>query len=293
MGGSSPEREVSLNSGEAVYQALDQSGHRVDKLVFENDLQRHIDRLKDCDLVFNALHGGQGENGVIQGFLESIGVPYTGSGVLSSALCMDKHLSKLLIRNAGHLTADWKIIETGGDYAIPVWTEFPMVVKPNDLGSTIGLKIVQAEVELKPAVDEAARLADLVMLEKYIAGRELTVTVLGDQVLPVVEIVPSHGIYDYECKYTAGLSNYEYPAKIEPETAKKLQADAAQIFRVLQCQHYCRIDYRFDADGEFWFLEANTLPGMTSTSLVPKAAQAAGLSFPELIERIIQLAVNG
>ncbi len=292
MGGTSPEREVSLNSGDAIYQACVQSGFKARKLILEDDISAHISTFRNCELVFNALHGGQGENGVVQGFLESIDVKYTGAGVLASALCMDKNLSKELVRSAGYATADWLVIDTWADYEIPGWSDFPIVVKPNDLGSTIGLSVVEKPDDLKPAIDAAARYTRMVMLEKYIKGHELTVAVLGEKVLPIVEIKPSHGLYDYACKYTSGMSIYECPARLSGAATARIQQDAAGIFRLLQCEDYSRIDFRMDEADNYWFLEVNTLPGMTATSLVPKAAAADNISFNELILKIITLALD-
>ncbi len=292
MGGSSPEREVSLNSGQAIYQACLYAGYETDQLIIKDDIGDHIDRLQQHDLVFNALHGGQGENGVVQGFLDSINVRYTGSGTLSSAICMDKAISKKLVRLAGYDTADWEYIDPKFNTDKPGWSSFPAVVKPNDLGSTIGLSIVQSVDNLPNAIRAAGRHSDEIMIEKFIDGREITVAVLGDTVLPVVEIVPTHAFYDYECKYTAGKSEYGCPADIPSDLAELIQASAGEIYRTLKCAHYARIDFRLDYNNRFWFLEANTLPGMTATSLVPKAAIAAGITFDDLINKIIMLACN-
>ncbi|MFH1853540.1 MAG: D-alanine--D-alanine ligase [Candidatus Neomarinimicrobiota bacterium] len=288
MGGVSPEREVSLTTGAAVHAACRELGYEASQLVLSADPLDLVDRLRAADLVFNALHGGQGENGVIQGFLESIGVPYTGSGPLASGICMDKNLSKQLVRLIGLDTPDWELLNGLRTAPLNHWHEYPLVVKPNDLGSTIGLTIVRQATELQPALELAQRYSPNVLIEQFISGRELTVAILEDEVLPVVEIRPSHGLYDYDCKYTSGLSDYFCPADIPEQTGRDLQSAALRIFRELQCSHYSRIDFRLDESGRFWFLEANTLPGMTSTSLVPKAAKAAGISFNELVKRIIQ-----
>lgn len=292
MGGNSPEREVSLNSGAGIVRALQTSGHLIDKIDFTDDLAAQVHRLTRADLVFSALHGGDGENGIIQGFLESIGVCYTGSGTLASAVCMDKDFSKQLVRRAGFATPDWQMVNNVTDAGGIELTGFPLVVKPNDLGSTIGLTIVDGSENLSAALKMAADYTSEIMVENFIAGRELTVSVVDDEVFPVVEIIPTHELYDYECKYTSGMSSYVCPADIPPEITRELQSTAMAIFRLLKCRHYGRIDFRLDENGKFWFLETNTLPGMTATSLVPKAAAAAGYNFNQLIEKIADLALN-
>lgn len=292
MGGTSPEREVSLNSGEAIFQSCLNSGFEADKLILDNDILKHVSQLKKCDIVFNALHGGQGENGIIQGFLDSIGVRYTGSGTLASAICMDKNLSKKLVQLAGHNTAEWKCINPIANHDVLDWDIYPAVVKPNNLGSTIGLSIVNSAEDLPTAIREAGKYSKEVIIEEFVGSRELTIAILGDSVLPILEIIPSHEFYDYECKYTYGKSVYNCPASIPKKLSTTMQTTAGHIFKILKCTHYARMDFRLDLNNQFWFLEANTLPGMTATSLVPKAAQAANITFDELIKQIILLADN-
>ncbi len=292
MGGTSPEREVSLSSGEAIYQSCLNSGFETDKLILDNDILKHVSQLKKCDIVFNALHGGQGENGIIQGFLDSISVRYTGSGTLASAICMDKNLSKKLVRLADHNTAEWKCINPIANRDVLDWDIYPAVVKPNNLGSTIGLSIVNSANDLPTAIREAGKYSKEVIIEEFVGSRELTIAILGDSVLPILEIIPSHEFYDYECKYTYGKSVYNCPARISKKLSTALQSTAGHIFKILKCTHYARMDFRLDIDNQFWFLEANTLPGMTATSLVPKAALAANITFDELIKQIILLANN-
>jgi len=287
MGGVSAERAVSLNTGDAIVKACKAIGHIVIPVTLEDTLGPLIPELKQADLVFNALHGGQGENGVIQGFFESLGIPYTGSGPLSSALCMDKHFSKSIAHHNGILTPFWQCVRSVEVTIDPERFKYPLVVKPNDQGSTVGISIVRQEEDLRQAIESALRYSESVIIENFIAGRELTVTILGDEVYPIVEIIPSHEVYDYECKYIQGLTEYICPANLSEAETEDIQKTAMDIFRLFHCRHYGRVDFRFDSHGKAWFLEVNTLPGMTATSLVPKAAKASGVSFEELVHKII------
>jgi D-alanine-D-alanine ligase len=257
--------------------------------------------LPSTDVVFLALHGGQGEDGTLQALLDLTGVPYTGSGHLASALAMDKDLSKHLMRAAGVPTADW-LMASGlgrkgwplGEFSQRVETELglPVVVKPSKQGSTVGLSIVREVGALGPALTEARKYDDEVMVEQFVPGRELTVGILGDEALPVGEIIPVHEIYDYECKYTAGMAREVFPADLTADETREVQQLAARAFRALKLRGYARIDFRMSPDGVFYCLEANTLPGMTALSLIPQAAAAAGISFSELCERIVRLALD-
>ena len=265
--------------------------------------------LPQTDAVFLALHGGQGEDGTLQALLDLTGVPYTGSGHLASALAMDKDLSKHLFLAAGVPTAKWLMAgppsadrreqgtgtrEPEDGFAEEVERELglPVVVKPSKQGSTVGLSVVRDIAKLQAAIDEAFKHDDEVMVEQFIPGRELTVGILGDEALPVGEIIPVHEIYDYECKYTAGMAREIFPADLTAEETRTVQDLARRAFRALKLGGYARIDFRMAPDGVFYCLEANTLPGMTALSLIPQAAVAAGISFPELCERIVQLALQ-
>jgi D-alanine-D-alanine ligase len=348
MGGTSAERDVSLASGVRVAEALRSRGHEVlsvdtahgilsapdeqamlsgkvvktippdvQALVRLNaQLPSTLRSLPQTEVVFLALHGGQGEDGTLQALLDLTGVPYTGSGHLASALAMDKDLSKHLFRAAGVPTGDWLMAPVSGDWAIPRSArdkpgtgdsagdrgEFaaeverkiglPVIVKPSKQGSTVGLTVVKKIDDLWPAIEEAAKYDDEVMVEQFIPGRELTVGILGDEALPVGEIIPVHEIYDYECKYTAGMAREIFPADLSAEETRTIQELALRAFRALKLGGYARIDFRMAPDGVFYCLEANTLPGMTALSLIPQAAAAAGISFPELCERIVQLALE-
>ena len=339
MGGTSAERDVSLASGVRVAEALRSRGHEVvsvdtahgvlssadeqaliaGKIVktippdvqalvkLNAQLPSTLRSLPRTDVVFLALHGGQGEDGTLQALLDMTGVPYTGSGHLASALAMDKDLSKELFRAAGVPTADWLMAvppsaargEQGtgngeAEFAARVERELglPVVVKPSKQGSTVGLSVVKNIGDLDAAVAEAFKYDDEVMVERFIPGRELTVGILGDEALPVGEIIPVHEIYDYECKYTAGMAKEIFPADLTADETRTVQDLARRAFRALKLRGYARIDFRMSPDGVFYCLEANTLPGMTALSLIPQAAAAAGMSFPELCERIVQLAVD-
>jgi len=286
MGGPGEEREISLQSGKAIQLALEAIGYNVLSITMENKLGDIISDLHSVDLVFLGLHGSIGENGTIQGFLESLGIKYTGSDPLSSAICMDKNISKIIARDSKVNTPNWEIV-TRGQTLNEDNSEFPLVIKPNDQGSTVGLTIVHDESELGPALNLAYNYSSSVMVEKFIEGRELTVTLIGGKALPVCEIIPSHELYDYECKYTPGMSKYVCPADIDLDITKRVQEITERLFEVLKCRHYSRADFRLDHENNLWFLEMNTLPGMTDTSLAPMAAKAAGFSFNELIDRIV------
>ncbi len=286
MGGPGEEREISLKSGKAILLALEAIGYDVLGITLENTLGDIISDLQSVDLVFLGLHGSIGENGTIQGFLESLGIKYTGSNQLSSAICMDKNISKIIARGSKVITPDWRIV-TRDQNIDEDNSEFPLVIKPNDQGSTVGLTIVHDESELGSALDLAFKYSSSVMVEQFIKGRELTVTLIGGKALPVCEIIPSHELYDYECKYTSGMSKYVCPADIELDLTKRIQEITERLFDVLKCRHYSRADFRMDHEDNLWFLEMNTLPGMTDTSLAPMTAKAAGLSFNDLIECIV------
>jgi D-alanine-D-alanine ligase len=327
MGGTSSERDVSLASGLRVADALRSRGHDVTAVdtvrgaltpgeeramlagpvmhVLPPDPDalarlssetlpaaiRGLGANRSADVVFIGLHGGQGEDGTLQALLDLTGVAYTGSGHLASALAMDKDLSKRLFREAGVRTPDW-LMAPAHDDDIVATLGVPVIVKPSKQGSTVGLTLVKERAGLRAAIAEARKHDDEVMIEQFIAGREITVGILGNEALPVGEIIPKHEIYDYECKYTPGMAREEFPARLSPSETKAAQELALLAFKALKLSGYARIDFRMMADGTFYCLEANTLPGMTQLSLIPQAAAAAGIAFPELCERIVQLALR-
>jgi D-alanine-D-alanine ligase len=247
--------------------------------------------VQQADVLFLAVHGGSLEGGTLQAVLDVVGVPYTGSGPLSSALAMDKDLSKRLFRAAGVPVPAWFMAPVGPE-DVTTALGWPVIVKPSKQGSSVGLTLVKKAQDLDTAVKLAGTYDDEVMAEQYIPGRELTVGVLGDVPLPVGEIVSKHELFDYETKYTPGMSEETFPAKIDTLLARQLQEYALMAHRALKLSGYSRVDFRVSPEGDIFCLEANSLPGMTRTSLFPQAAQAAGIAFPELCERIARLARN-
>jgi D-alanine-D-alanine ligase len=250
-----------------------------------------IPAVREAEVLFVALHGGQGENGTVQALLDVLGVPYTGSGRLASALAMDKDLAKRVLRDAGVAVPRWVMAPVGAD-VVAREVGFPCIVKPSNEGSSVGLSLVRAAEALPGAVAAAAAWDREVMIEEYIAGRELTVGIVGERALPVGEIIPRHELFDYECKYTPGMAEEVFPAAIPDTLAARTQTAALQAHRALKLGGYSRIDFRVAGDGGIFCLEANTLPGMTANSLIPKAARAAGMSFPDLCEAICRLALR-
>ena len=322
VGGTSPERAVSKMSGKGVLGALRALQYPTkiidpayglnqprdeEKFFLEEDFAELSNRncidainsnlLDDVDVVFSALHGKWAEDGTIQSLLELRGLKYTGSKVLASALAMDKEMSKVIFRQAGVQTADSFTVGSVNFESKKIIDKidnemgFPCIIKPNDQGSTVGLKLVKDESEVEEAIKVALQFSNKALIEKYIHGRELTVAILINKALPVLEIVPKSGLYDYHSKYTSGMSEYIVPAKIPGETAKKAQKLALTAFQSLSCEGYTRVDFRLSNENELYCLEVNTLPGMTPLSLVPKAAKAVGISFEELIKRIIEQAL--
>jgi len=248
--------------------------------------------VRNADVLFLALHGGRGEDGTIQALLEVIGVPYTGSGRLGSAMAMDKDVSKRLFRLAGVPTADWFMapVTSANVGARLGW---PAVVKPSKQGSTVGLSVVKKEADFEAAVALARRYDDEIMVERFVPGRELTVGVLEGKTLAVGEIIPRHEIFDYECKYTPGMSEEIFPADLPVAIADDCGRLALLAHHALKLGGYSRVDFRLTPQGEILCLEVNTLPGMTATSLLPQAARAVGIEFPELCDRICRIARSG
>ena len=248
-----------------------------------------LPEVRDADVLFLCLHAGRGEGGILQAVLDVIGVPYTGSGALGSALAMDKDLSKRLFRAAGVPVPAWFMAPVGPE-DVTTALGWPVIVKPSKMGSSVGMTLVRNAEGLDAAVRLARTYDTEVMAEQFIAGRELTVGVVGDVPLPVGEIIPKHELFDYECKYTPGMSEEIFPARLDTPLARQLQELALTAHRALKLGGYSRVDFRLSPDGDIFCLEANTLPGMTRTSLLPQAARAAGIDFPELCERICRLA---
>lgn len=289
MGGLSGEREVSLRSGRAVATALKSRGYNVVEVDVGRDVAATL-RAERVERAVVMLHGGWGEDGTIQGMLELMGIPYSGSGTRASAVSKDKNLTKILAQHAGIRTPAWKVIpneEAESIHESPL--PLPVVVKPNQEGSTLGVTIVKKTEEFKPALNLAASFPDeLILVEKYIVGREITVGVLSGKVLPPLEIIPKSGFYDFASKYTKGMTEYIVPAKISDAETKLISDETEKIFRFLGLQGIARADFIL-ADQPY-FLEINAIPGMTETSLIPKAAQSAGISFEDLCENLVKTA---
>ena len=286
-GGESAERDISLKSCEAIDKACTELGYTTERIIIDGNAQKIIPELIGVDFVFIALHGGKGENGVIQGLLDSLNIPYNGSGVLASSLGMEKSLTKQLAKSYGIQTPDWKIFTDINESKNYIPTDFPVVVKPSADGSTIGLSFVRNQAEIAEAVELADKYNGNIIIENYIEGRELTVTIIGQKVFPIVEIIPKHKFYDYECKYQKGMSDYICPAELPKKLTNNIQNIALEVFNILQCSVYARADFILDKINNPWFLEINTLPGMTATSLVPKSAMVAGVSYNNLVQMII------
>ncbi len=325
FGGTSAERDVSIASGSEVVKALRSAGHEIFAVdtatgVLDAEQEGRLLRggvaplppgreeldmlstgdptaltrapeLEGVDVLFLALHGGAGEGGTLQALLDMVGVPYTGSGMLGSAMAMDKDITKRLLRDGGVRTADWLMapVEAADVEERLGW---PVVVKPSKQGSTLGLSVVRSPGELPGALDLAFEFDDEVMVERFVAGRELTVPIVGHEALPVGEIITKKEIFDYEAKYQPGMADEIFPADIPDDVRVEAQRLALETHRILKLEGFSRVDFRLDDSGSLWCLEVNTLPGMTSNSLVPKSAQAAGISFPRLCERICEIAIE-
>ncbi len=332
LGGNSAERDVSLASGAAVVSGLRKAGHSV--IAFDTggdgsplieaelagmisikekppDPQDLLNRssavayaivgredVREADIVFNILHGGYGEDGRLQAVMDLLNIPYTGSGMLASALAMDKQLAKQLFRSAGAATPD--------DFYIDRWSDadvaeidrriretigYPVIVKPNCQGSSVGLSKINSPSEIKAAVETGFRYDERLLFEKYIPGRDFTVSILGDRALPLVEIIAGEELYDYEHKYIKGKTRKVCPPELPEKMQQEIQNVGLKAFRAIGCAGFGRVDCRLTDDGRIFCFEVNTLPGMTETSLVPMAARAAGIEFPQLLEKICLLGI--
>lgn len=325
LGGTSEERDVSIASGSQVFRALRSAGHEVVAVdtargTLQGDDERRLlesgvapapptdeelrrlragnpmalaanPALRDADVVFLALHGGTGEDGTLQAILDYGGIIYTGSGQLGSAMAMDKDIAKRLFEGAGVPTAPWLMAPADAE-RVERELGYPLVVKPSKQGSTVGLSMVKRREELETALAEAARFDDEVMLEKFVPGREFTVGILADEPLSVGEIIIKGEIFDYESKYQSGGAQEIFPADLPEEVTERIQDLGLRAHRALKLRDYSRVDFRLDPEGNLWCLEVNTLPGMTSASLLPQSARASGIDFEELCEQICRLALG-
>jgi len=295
-GGISSEREISLMTGKNIYQSLLRSGYDTIFIDLKNDFCR---KLKEINLAFLAIHGRYGEDGTAQGLLELMRVPYTGSGVLSSAIAINKILSKKILKYENIPTPDYIALDFSEsrdlkkiNSVIEKRFNYPVVVKPNSEGSTIGVNIVKKNGQLKHAIEDVLKYDCKVLIEEYIRGRELTVSIIGREpvALPVIEIKPKSGFYDYKSKYTKDMTEYIVPAELDSQTEKNVSEAALKCHKVLGCSGISRVDFILDDHNNIYFFELNTMPGMTATSLVPKAAKAVGIDFDLLVEIILDSA---
>lgn len=282
MGGKSSERVISLKSGNAILQSLLRKGYNAVGIDADNNLTEKL-RKKRIQVAFIALHGRWGEDGTVQGLLEMMGIPYTGSGVLGAAISIDKAIMKLLLDSIDLPTPAYAICKAGNDIKFPI----PFVVKPANEGSTIGISIVRKKEEKPGAVQNALKYDKKVLFERYIEGDEITVGIVNDQVLPVIQVRPLKGFYDFEAKYTKGQTEYVIPAKISKKVDKRAQDLALAIYKTFELSGCVRIDMIVDEDMPL-VIDVNTSPGMTETSLVPKAWGHLGKSFDELVEEILK-----
>ncbi|MBF0540686.1 MAG: D-alanine--D-alanine ligase [Nitrospirae bacterium] len=284
-GGLSSEREVSLRTGNAVYQCLKDAGYSVWLMDADSNISRRLTDM-ELDVCFIALHGGWGENGSIQGMLEIIGIPYTGSNIVTSAVAMDKLMSKYVFTCNGLLIPEYEVLRNNTeveDISIPL----PCVIKPNNEGSSVGITIVKEKSEIKEALEKAYRYCNTAIVERFIKGKEIHVGIVGGKVLGGVEIRTKREFYDYEAKYLDGATQYIIPPQIDEILFESVKDTALKAYQVLNCKGAARVDMIVIREGKSYILEVNTLPGMTATSLLPKIAMVAGLTFTQLIEDII------
>lgn len=288
MGGLSAEREVSLKSGAAVHQALLARGYDAVAVDVDRDLAVVL-AAQGIEVAFVALHGRYGEDGCVQGLLELMGIPYTGSGVLASALAMNKLYAKQAFAAAGLLTANYLALTNGKTIrAKDLPFGLPVVVKPIQEGSSVGVSIVKQEGDLDPALAEAFRYDRVVLVEQYVKGQEVQVAILNDRAIGAIEIIPKREFYDFEAKYTDGMAEHVFPARLASELYEAVQRLGLKAHQALGCSGYSRVDFLVTEKGDCYLLEVNTLPGMTALSLLPEIAQkGAGLNFEELVEQIV------
>jgi len=295
MGGTSTEREISIASGSNVLRALDKLGYPSRSLDFDKNF---IDNLRELapDVVFNALHGPGGEDGTIQGILEWLGLPYTGSGILPCALAMDKHVTKKILSAEGLPTPNWDAYDLGGGALplLPGSLDLPLVVKPRNEGSSTGVTLVKTHEQWTHAMVVASTRTHnaQVLAEEYIAGREFSCGVLGDEALPVVEILSSDDFLSYDAKYTPGGSRHLCPAPIDEDLAARIRMLALTVHRLIGLRDYSRTDFIVSKEGRPYILEVNALPGMTQSSLIPDEAAVAGISYEALVDRLVGYALG-
>lgn len=299
MGGLSGEREISFRSGDNCLRALMSRGYRAVRIDALRDVAERLNEA-EVEVAFLALHGRFGEDGTIQGLLEMMGIPYTGSGVLASALGMNKIAAKKVVYGSGVSTPDYSEIRPTEDAAaaaarIDATLGLPVMVKPVEEGSSLGVFKCKTESELRDCIEEGRKEFGAIFAERFVAGTEITVGVLErdgrPQSLPILELIPKNEFYDYEAKYTKGMTDFVLPARLAPPVYAEAEREAVAVFAAVGCRGYARVDFMVDEAGKPWFVEINTLPGMTDTSDLPAQARAAGLSYEELVEAILLTAV--
>ncbi len=293
MGGQTKEREISLKTGSAISKALNNLGYQVVDIDVESDLPQRLTQ-ENIGCAFIALHGKFGEDGCVQGLLEMMRIPYTGSSVIGSAIGMDKIICDMVAKQLDICLPKEQFFyanhNSSAEIVDQIELDLPLVVKPAREGSTINISIVKESRELEKAINAAAQSDDKIIVQEYICGKEVTVGLLNDMALPVLEIAPKSGFYDYTSKYTKGMTEYIVPAPIAEKTAQKIQKWSVEIFKTLEGSGVARCDYIIDKNDNAYFLEINTIPGMTELSLVPKAAAHIGISFEQLVEQILYTA---
>jgi D-alanine-D-alanine ligase len=300
MGGVSSEREVSLKSGNQVYEALDKEKYNVIRYDPKEDIPKLIADAPQIDAALVILHGRYGEDGTVQGLLELIGIPYQGSGVLGSATAMNKLAAKKLYEQAGLLVPPYVVFQNNETIDTDVCDSqvgFPIVVKPVEGGSSIGMSIIKEKKDLPSAIQKAFEYDHTIILERYISGMEITGGVIGNdspEALPLIEIIPGkdYSFFDYEAKYQPGATEEICPARLDESQTETAQSLAVKAHQALFCRGYSRTDMIVNTEGEIFVLETNTIPGMTPTSLLPQAAQAYGLTFSRLLDRLIELGIE-
>lgn len=302
MGGTSEEREISLRSGKAVAEALVEAGYAVDTLDFNKNSLESIKTINP-DVVFITLHGKNGEDGSVQGYLDILGIPYTGSGLTASAIGMNKILTKKMLKFDNIATSDFIIVEkneflSNSDNVVTTIVNklgLPVVIKAPTQGSSIGTYIVKSKNEIAKAISEAFIYDHEVLAEKFVNGIEVTASLIGNynpEVLPIIEITSSNEFYDYESKYTPGMCDHIIPARIDDTVARKINSLSEKVYKLLGCRGFARVDFMIDKENNPYVLEINTIPGMTDMSLVPDAARAKGISYVELCDKIVKLALE-
>jgi D-alanine-D-alanine ligase len=290
LGGMSSEREISLRSGKAIAEGLRKKGYEVAEIDVDSNLPEKLKKEK-IEVAFIALHGKYGEDGAVQGLLEIMKIPYTGSGILASSIAMDKILTKRILQERGFLSPLFAFFDAEKEklenFVTSLALNYPVIVKPSREVSTIGIIRVQEVGQLEAALKEASRYDSRVLVEEFISGIEVTAGVVNGEALPLIEVVPKSGFYDFQSKYTKGATEYILPARLPEGLSREIQESTVEIYHELGCEGCARADFIVDSQERFFFLEINTIPGMTETSLIPKAAAHAGLSFENLVEKLL------